>query len=123
MLVDNEESSHKRLVKVSVVELKIYINQIKTIEMNINELYTIAKEALAGIMEIQEPDFRLEQAEFIKKDKVWDIVVSYLVKNKNISKISLATFTQEPPFDRVYKKVKLDENKQILGFYIFEKNK
>ena len=51
--------------------------------MNLKELYQIAKNELSELSPFENSDFRLEQAEFDKDEKVWEIVISYLVENTN----------------------------------------
>ncbi|HCE56139.1 MAG TPA: hypothetical protein DER05_14550 [Lutibacter sp.] len=89
--------------------------------MELGELYTIAKNQFDGIANTESPDFRLEQAEFKEKEKIWEIVVSYLVQNANKSENASNIFGfQQLPYERIYKKVKINENKKIIGFYIYE---
>jgi hypothetical protein len=90
--------------------------------MKLNELYAIAKKELAGLSLLENSDFRLEQAEFNKDEKVWVIVVSYLVENVNKpikSTWSPLVTNSEYPFHRIYKKVKINETNEVIGFYMF----
>lgn len=89
--------------------------------MNLKELYHIAKESFEQLSPLQEADFRLEQAEYNKEDKVWEIIVSYLVENINKSESPLGAFSSGLKYDRVYKQVKIDEDKNVIGFYIFDR--
>ncbi len=90
--------------------------------MDIKEIYQIAKNLLESFTNRECLDFRLEQAEFNKDDKIWEIVVSYLVENINKASNTFSVLgIKEFPFERIYKKVKINENKEVLGFYIFEK--
>lgn len=92
--------------------------------MNLNELLGIAKQHVSGLSELSDPDIRLEQAEFIKKDRCWEIVVSYLVANTN-KRISssgfgaLGSHAVDFQYYRIYKKLKINENKEIMGMYMF----
>jgi len=87
--------------------------------MKIQELYQIAKGTLEVLTDNPTPDFRLEQAEFISRDKTWELVISYLVKNINTNRV----FNQDLPFERLYKKVKIDNNSTVSGIYIYDKGK
>lgn len=89
--------------------------------MNLKELYQIAKNSFEELSPLQDADFRLEQAEYNKEDKVWEIVVSYLVENTYKPESPLGAFSSGLKYDRVYKQVKIDENKNVLGFYIFDR--
>ncbi len=87
--------------------------------MKLNELLEIAKENLKDLSTLQNPDFRLEQAELKGDKKTWEIVVSYLVENTNKRGNPLSALTSEFQFLRLYKKVEINENKDVVGFYIF----
>jgi len=82
------------------------------------ELLKIAKEHLKELPTAPNPDFRLEQAEFNTNENSWDIVVSYLVENTNKRKL-LATLAEFEYF-RIYKKLRINENGEITGFFIFK---
>ncbi len=87
--------------------------------MDLKELLDIAKNHLKGMTTIKYPDFRLEQAEYNKSERVWDIVVSYLVEKTNKRKNPLPVITTEFEFHRIYKRLKIDSNKNVVGFYIY----
>lgn len=88
--------------------------------MNLKELYDIANVELDSFFTIEYPDLRLEQAEYNKEEKNWEIVVSYLVENTNKPSKALAPFMTEFPFKRIYKKLKINDNKEVIGLYIFD---
>jgi hypothetical protein len=88
--------------------------------MNLRELLDIVKNELKDLSSLENPDFRLEQAEFQKDDDIWEIVVSYLVENTNPKSSPLMAITSEFKYHRVYKKIKIDKDKNIVGFYIYE---
>ena len=88
--------------------------------MELKELYQISKKELDEIIENKNPDFRLEQAEFDKVDKTWEIVVSFLKENINKREGILNSFGGDFPYERIYKKIKFNENKEFLGFYIYD---
>ncbi len=89
--------------------------------MELRELLKIAKTQLRDLSPLKNPDFRLEQAEYLNRDKIWDIVVSYLVENTNKKASPLAAITAEFQYFRIYKRLKIDEEKNVIGFYIYEK--
>ncbi|MEY8778856.1 hypothetical protein AB9K32_00390 [Allomuricauda sp. XS_ASV26] len=88
--------------------------------MNLRELLNIVKTELKDLSSLENPDFRLEQAEFQKDNDNWEIVVSYLVENTNPKSLPLMAITSEFKYQRVYKKIKIDKDKNIIGFYIYE---
>ena len=89
--------------------------------MNLRELLNIAILELRDMTTLENPDFRLEQAEFIKKEKMWDIVVSYLTENTNPRSSTFLAIAPDFKFHRIYKRLKIDENKNVIGFYIYDK--
>ncbi len=88
--------------------------------MNLKELYQISKKELDEIIENKNPDFRLEQAEFDKADKTWEIVVSYLEENNNKRSNVMTPLVSDLPYERIFKKMKIKEDKEVLGFYIYD---
>jgi len=85
-------------------------------ELSLKEVFEAAKKQFAELINIQESDFRLEQLEHRKEEKIWEVVVSYLVENKNRASLALLNSL---PFERVYKRLKIDENKDVVGIFIF----
>lgn len=88
--------------------------------MNLKELLDIVRSELRDLSSLEKPDFRLEQAQFNQEEKNWEVVVSYLVENTNPKSVPLATLKGVFEYHRVYKEIKIDENKKVVGFYIFE---
>jgi len=91
--------------------------------MTLIELLDIAKIQLKGLTALETPDFRLEQAEYKAKEEIWEIVVSYLIENTNKTATPSAALTSEHQYYRVYKRIKIDKDKNIVGFYIFDSKK
>lgn len=87
--------------------------------MNLKELYTIAKKELEDLSPLKNADFRLEQAEYNKDEKTWEIVVSYLVENTNKPMNTFNPLAAQYQFHRMYKKVKINDQNQVIGFYIY----
>jgi hypothetical protein len=92
--------------------------------MNFREIYRIAKDQLESLSTVDKPDFRLEQAEYKKKDKLWEVVVSYLVDKDNEGRSAIAKAAAfevfNNPYERVYKTVKINDNQKVVGFYIYQ---
>lgn len=89
--------------------------------MNIKELYLAAKKEFADLIDVEQQDFRLEEAEFDRKEGVWELVVSYLVINKNLSMLELTTGAfPRLKYERIYKRLKFNEQKEFLGFYMYD---
>jgi hypothetical protein len=89
--------------------------------MKFKELLEVAKEHLKDLSPLENPDFRLEQAEYNKDENAWEIVVSFLIENTNKRFNPLTLITSEFEFHRIYKRIKFDNNNNIIGFYIFNK--
>lgn len=88
--------------------------------MIFKKLLEIAVEGLSDLSTLENPDFRLEQAEYIEKDKIWEIIVSYLVDNTNKKSTSISAITGVFQYFRIYKKLKINDQNEIIGFYIYE---
>lgn len=87
-------------------------------KVKFKDLLEIAIEELKELTKVENPDFRLEQAEFNNKNKEWEIVVSFLIDNSfgHLGAHRLSGLN----IQRVYKKLRINSERQILGFYIFE---
>lgn len=85
--------------------------------MKLRDLLDIATSELKELTSLENPDFRLEQAEYKKNEKAWDIVVSFLVPNTNKRLMADLSAFQ---FHRKYKRVTINDNKEIVGFYIYD---
>jgi len=107
--------------------LCIFINHVrdqshKMKNMTLKDLLDIAKHELKDLSTLENPDFRLEQAEHKKREKIWVIVVSYLVENTNKRTSGSSVSTPDFQFHRIYKQIKIADNKSIIGFYIYDYN-
>ncbi len=89
--------------------------------MKFKEILEIAKSQLMDMSPLGNPDFRLEQAEYIENEEIWDVIVSYLVPNSNKKSSPFAAITAEFEFFRIYKRLKIDKEKNIIGFFMYEK--
>lgn len=89
--------------------------------LTLGKLKKIAFDELSPIFELNEDNFRLEEYEFDESNITYNIVVSFLVENKNIesqtlTKISLLGGLK---YDRVYKKVSIDKDGKFIKFSIY----
>lgn len=94
--------------------------------MDLKEFYAISKKELERLYGTEPLDFRLEQVEYEKATELWDVVVSYLVENKNkrdhsLLKMSGWVTDADLEYERVYKSLKIDQNKKVVGFHMFTK--
>lgn len=88
--------------------------------MGFQDLYNVAKSELERITEVEKSDFRLEQAVFDEKNETWEVVISYLVENNNRTVNPLTAIKDQAPFERVFKKVIIDNKEKVKGFFIYE---
>jgi hypothetical protein len=88
--------------------------------MKLKDLLNNATDQLRDLSTLDKPDFRLEQAVFKKDEKVWDIVISYLVENNNKISSPLAPLASQYPYQRIYKRVIMDENGQVAEFHMYD---
>ena len=84
--------------------------------MDLKGLYQIAKKELMPLYNGEPVDLRLEQVERSEDTGHWNVVVSYLVENKNQSKMSVIAAL---PYERVYKLLRINENKEVEELLMF----
>ena len=82
--------------------------------MELKKFYRIAKEELLQLHEAEPLDFRLEQVEREKAADLWNVVVSYLVENKNAHEF------MSMHYERIYKLLKIDDHHKVVSLHIFE---
>ncbi|MBK0369609.1 hypothetical protein [Flavobacterium agrisoli] len=85
----------------------------------LKELYQIAEKEISDILPDSFIDFRLEQAEYNENDDIWEIVVSYLTENNNKGTSPFSQLSQNFPYERIYKKLKITDKKEFKGFYMY----
>jgi len=83
----------------------------------LKDLLSLSIANLKYLTDVETPDFRLEQAEFNKGKKEWELVVSFLVQNTN--KRTGLVMLSEFQYHRIYKKVRISAFGEFLGFYIY----
>jgi hypothetical protein len=83
--------------------------------MDFKELYQIAKKEITPLYEVEPQDLRLEQAEYSKESGYWEVVVSFLVENQHLSPL----LQIGSKYERIYKLVKIDQNKEAVGICMF----
>lgn len=88
--------------------------------LNLKDLLHNATTQLRDLSPLEKPDFRLEQGTYNKDAKVWEIVISYLVENNNKPLSPISVFGLQTPYQRVYKKVIMDEDGQVEEFLMFD---
>lgn len=88
--------------------------------MKLKDILLIAETELKDLSTVHNPDFRLEQAVYVKEKKIWEIVVSYLVENTNKPSKAFAALAPEFQFLRIYKKLEINENDEVTGFFIYD---
>ena len=87
--------------------------------MTLKELHDVAKREMQYLTTVPQPDFRLEEAEYDKEKQVWNTVVSFLVENTNKRMTPIGTFTTDFQYHRIYKKVKINDHRDLVGMYIY----
>ncbi len=88
--------------------------------MNLKDLLHNATTQLRDLSPLEKPDFRLEQGTYNKEQKVWEIVISYLVENNNKTLNQFSALVAQPPYQRIYKKVIMDDDGQVAEFLMFD---
>jgi hypothetical protein len=86
--------------------------------MDLKGLYQIAKKELMPLYDGEPVDLRLEQVERSEDTGHWNIVVSYLVENKNRSTVNLIASL---PYERVYKLLIVNDSNEVEELRIFNR--
>jgi len=94
-------------------------------KLSFENLIEISKGVAKKLTNVPEFDLRLEQAEYDKESKVWDIVVSFLYEENEKSNIAsflgVANDTTAQ-LTRIYKKLKISDSEEVLGYYFYDGN-
>ena len=91
----------------------VYDNQ------KLKELFNIALDYLRDEIALDFLDPRFERAEFKVENFSWEIIISFLVENKFRTTYSNNNNgLKRPKYDRIYKRIRIDNNDEVLGFYI-----
>lgn len=90
--------------------------------LNLKELIKVVKTNLSDLSSLENPDFRIEQAEFHAETENWEIIVSFLVENTNpkVSSPLMAMATQFK-YHRIYKRAIINNKKELISFSIYER--
>ena len=90
--------------------------------LTLNQLHEIAYTELQDLLpNVENADFRLEQAEYDPNLEEWTVIVSFLLEDKNISISPLANISASRyKYERVYKKLKINSIGKVSGFYIYK---
>jgi|GEM_PF-643089 len=93
-------------------------------KLSFGDLKRIAESIINEFTELESPDLRLEEVEYNDKEEIWEIVVSFLVKSKDPNVLSFIAFKNESEYNltRLYKKIKIDNDSNIIGVYIHDRN-
>jgi len=88
--------------------------------MNLKDLLHNVTTQLRDLSPLDNPDFRLEQGTYNKEEKVWEVVISYLVENNNKPLSPISVFGLQTPYQRIYKKVIVSEDGHVEEFLMFD---
>jgi hypothetical protein len=86
--------------------------------MDLKGLYQIAKNELMSLYDGEPIDLRLEQVERSEETGHWNVVISFLVENKNKTSLSVISSL---PYERVYKLLKVNDDNEVEGLLMFDK--
>ncbi len=92
-------------------------------KLSFEKLIEISKDVAKKLTNVTEFDLRLEQAEYNKETKVWDIVVSFLYEENegsNIASFLEIDTTVTTHLTRIYKKFKISDSEEVLGYYFYD---
>lgn len=88
--------------------------------MKLKDILLLAKSELEDLTTVSDPDFRLEEAIYKDDEKKWEVIVSYLVENTNKPSGGFVSLAAAFPFDRMYKKLEINDKNEVTGFYMYD---
>lgn len=93
-------------------------------KLTFGDLKRIAESNISEFTDLEEPDLRLEEVEYNVKEEIWEIVVSFLVKSKDPHVLTFTAYMNDMEYNvtRLYKKIKIDNDRNILGIFIHDRN-
>lgn len=93
-------------------------------KLTFGDLKRIAESNISEFTDLEEPDLRLEEVEYNVKEEIWEIVVSFLVKSKDPHVLRFTAYMNDMEYNvtRLYKKIKIDNDRNILGIFIHDRN-
>jgi hypothetical protein len=86
----------------------------------LKEIYSNISEEIEVITNSKAEDIRIEEITYGENDKVNEVVVSFLLKKFDKFLHSLPNIS--PAYERVYKKINLNDLLQIKAVLVFEPN-
>ena len=86
----------------------------------LSALYSKSYEMIKDLLLYKPDDFRIEQIEYDKSNRVDSAVVSFLVKRHltPMEKKLITSFNQPNHTERIYKEIRFNNDEEIKGVYI-----
>lgn len=84
----------------------------------LKELLGIAISHLHTFTTVKKPDFRLEHASYKADQKVWNLVVSWLVEQYDEGVAALKW--NKGKYFRMWKRIHINEENMVVGMWFFE---
>jgi hypothetical protein len=88
--------------------------------MELKNLHKAIKDQLSDVLPLDNSGFRLEQADYNKKMKNWEVVISYLNEIINKPITSKTSIPEKVEYKRMYKIIKINDSGEVIGFHMYE---
>lgn len=101
------------------------MEKIDAPEIDFVKLKEVANEFAKEMSNLEEPKQRSEEINFNQAEQVWEVVVSYLIREEpGDSVLSYLAFSsgEEDSIVRQYKMLTINQDWRLLGYKIYDRN-
>mgnify|MGYP001324482330 CR=1 FL=1 len=101
------------------------MEKIEVPEIDFGKLKEVTNEFAKEMSNLEDPKQRSEEINFNQKEQVWEVVVSYLIREEpGDSVLSFLAFSsgEENSIVRKYKMLTINQDWRLLGYKIYDRN-
>ncbi|TNE36105.1 hypothetical protein EP342_00825 [bacterium] len=101
------------------------MKQIETPEINFEKLLEAINKLVPVLTNVDKPHQRLEEINYNKETKCWEVVISYLQQEEpNESVLSYLAYSsgEKETIVRKFKRVTINEDWRVLGYSLYDSN-
>ena len=88
--------------------------------MELKNILKAAKMQISELLSLGETHYRVEQANYNRKTKNWEIVISFLIEKLSKPPESSSSDSEEKVYERTYKVVMINDDGEVMGFYMYK---
>ncbi|MEZ4723765.1 MAG: hypothetical protein R2863_03815 [Candidatus Kapaibacterium sp.] len=101
------------------------MEKIEVPEIDFGKLKEVTNEFAKEMSNLEDPKQRSEEINFNQEEQVWEVVVSYLIREEpGDSVLSFLAFSsgEENSIVRKYKMLTINQDWRLLGYKIYDRN-